>query len=100
MQRLSIIRVPGDPDKLLAAKREHIDPVVQRKAGENGHILHIAAKGPDGMVVVNLWESEQGSEDAFNDPEIVAAREKAAEAASPTGPPEFTHYEVVDFRQT
>jgi hypothetical protein len=27
MQRLTIIRTPGDADALLASKREHIDPV-------------------------------------------------------------------------
>ena len=52
MQRLTIIRTPGDPDELLAAKREHIDPVLERAGGQPGHIFHVAARGPDGLVVV------------------------------------------------
>lgn len=36
MQRLTIFRTPGDPDKLLAAKREHIDPVMERKPVSTG----------------------------------------------------------------
>ncbi len=42
MERLTIIRTPGEPDRLLQVKREHIDPVMERKAGQYGHILHVA----------------------------------------------------------
>ncbi len=100
MQRLTIIRTPGDPDKLLAAKREHIDPVMERNAGRYGNILHVAARSDDGMVVVNLWESEEGSEQAAQDPELQQAREAIRESGVATGPPEFSHYEVLDYRQT
>ena len=100
MQRLTIIRTPGDPDRLLETKRQHIDPVMERKAGDYGHILHVAARGPDGLVVVNLWESEEGSEQAAQDPEIQQARNALAESGVASGPPDFSHYEVVDFRQT
>ena len=60
MQRLTIIRTSGDPDELLASKREHIDPVMRRKAGDYGLLAHIAARGDDGIVVVNLWDSRGG----------------------------------------
>ena len=99
MARLTIIRTPGDPDELLATKREHIDPVMERKAGDYGNIFHVAARGPDGTVVVNLWESEEGSEQAAQDPEIRQAREAMLESGAATGPPEFSHYEVADYRQ-
>ena len=36
MRRLTIMSATGDPDDLLAAKREHIDPVMERRAGEFG----------------------------------------------------------------
>ena len=98
MRRLTIIRTPGDPDRLLAMKREHVDPVMERKGGQYGHILHAAARGPDGLVVVNLWESEEGSERAFQDPEIQRAREAMQESGAASGPPEISHYEVVDYR--
>jgi len=68
MRRLTIMRATGDSDELLAAKRDHIDPVMERKAGEYGNIFHVAARTPDGMVVLNLWESEDGSEQAAKIP--------------------------------
>jgi hypothetical protein len=100
MQRLTIIRTPGDPEQLLAIKRQHIDPVMERKGGGYGHIFHVAAKGPDGMIVVNLWDSAEGSEQAAQDPEIQQAREAMRESGAATRQPEFSHYEVVDYRQS
>ncbi len=52
------------------------------------------------MVVMNLWESEEGSDQAAQDPEIQEAREAMANAGVATGQPTFEHYEVVDYRQT
>jgi hypothetical protein len=98
--RLTIIRTPGDPDKLLAAKREHIDPVMERKAGEFGNIFHVAARAPEGTIAVNLWESAEGSEQAVKDPEIQQARQAILESGAATGEPEFSHYEVDDYRHT
>lgn len=100
MRRLTIMRATGDPDKLLAAKREHIDPVMTRRAPEYGHISHVAARTPDGVIVVNLWESAEGSEQAFQDPEIQAARDAMNQTGAATGPPEVEHYEVEDYRQS
>lgn len=100
MQRLTIMRTFGQPEDLLAAKREHIDPVVKAKAGEYGHILHVAALAPDGMIVVNVWESEEGAEQAAEDPDIQRARDAMRESGAPTGRPELSGYEVVDCWQT
>lgn len=99
MRRLTIMRASGDPDDLLAAKREHIDPVIERRAGEFGNIFHVAARTSDGMMVLNLWESAEGSEQAAQDPEIQAAREAMAQSGAAEGPPQVEHYEVEDFRQ-
>ena len=98
MQRLTIIRTPGDPDALLAAKREHMDPVMGPKADQIGMLFHLAARGPDGLVVVNLWDSEEASEKAAQDPEIDQARQAMRDSGTATGAPEFEHYEVVDYR--
>jgi len=98
MRRLTIMRATGDSDELLAAKRDHIDPVMERKAGEYGNIFHVAARTPDGLVVLNLWESEDGSEQAAQDPEIQAAREAMSQTGAATGPPDVEHYEVEDYR--
>lgn len=100
MQRLTIIRTQGDPDRLLEIKRQHIDPVMERKAGDYGHILHVAARGSDGITVVNLWESAEASERAAQDPEIAQAREAMRDSGAASSPPVFEHYDVVDVRQT
>jgi hypothetical protein len=97
MGRLTIIRATGDPDELLESKREHIDPVMKRKAGDYGHLAHIAARTDDGMIVINLWESAEGSQQAWEDPEIQQAREAAAGARGETS---FEHYELEDYRHT
>ena len=98
MQRLTIIRTAGDADALLAAKREHMDPVMAPKADQMGMLFHVAARGPDGLVVVNLWESEEASDKAAQDPEIDQARQAMRDSGAATSPPEFEHYEVVDYR--
>jgi hypothetical protein len=45
-----------------------------------------------------LWESAEASEQALNDPEIQRARAAMIESGGVTGPPEITHYGVVDYR--
>ncbi len=99
MRRVTVMRASGDPDELLAAKRDNIDPVMERRAEEFGNIFHLAARTPEGMMVINLWESADGSEQAAQDPEIQAAREAMAQTGAAQGPPEVEHYEVEDFRQ-
>src|SRR5215210_9454836 len=87
MQRLTIIRTSGDADELLASKREHIDPVMKRKAGDYGLLAHVAARSDDGIVVVNLWESAEGSQQAWEDSEIQeAVRRPAGTARRPERP--------------
>ena len=71
---------------------------MERKAPEYGNLLHVAARTPDGVLVLNLWESEEGSEQAFQDPEIQEARQAMMDSGAAAGPPEITHYEVVDYR--
>jgi hypothetical protein len=52
------------------------------------------------MIVINLWECEEGSERAAQDPEVRAAREAMSQSGTVTGPPEVQHYEVEDYRQS
>lgn len=97
-KRLTILEPKGDPDQLLENKRAHIDPVMQQKGPEYGLISHVTARTSDGLLVINLWESEDGSERAFQDPEVQEARQRAMEAGGQGQPPATTHYEVVDYR--
>ena len=52
----------GDPEALLAVKRERFDPVATVVGAENGMIFHLCARTDDGLLVLNLWESRDGSE--------------------------------------
>jgi hypothetical protein len=100
-KRLSIFNIPGDPDELLEFKHSVMDPVMSVKGPEYGGLVHVAAKSPDGsgIIVVNVWESPEASDRAFEDPEIQEARGKLAEKIS-GGAPTATHYEIVDYQQT
>ncbi len=71
---------------------------MERRAGEFGNIFHVAARTLDGMMVLNLWESAEGSEQAAQNLEIQAAREAMAQSGAAQGPPEVEHHEVEDFR--
>jgi hypothetical protein len=91
---VSIFTVPGDPDELIARKREHMDPVAGRVAPTHGGIAHIAAKTDEGLLIINLWETREGGDSAAQDPEMQAARQ-AAGMPAPAG---RKQYELVDFR--
>ncbi len=66
MAYLTIARISGDPDELLAGYRLSSSEMDQ-VGRDHGLILHAAAKSDDGLVVVNLWPSEQESESAARD---------------------------------
>jgi hypothetical protein len=99
-KRLTILNIPGDPDQIFELKHSVIDPVMSRKGPEYGGIAHIAARNPDGsgVIIVNLWESEEGSEQAFQDPEVQAMRAQISERMGGGEPPVGNHYEVVDLQ--
>ena len=45
----SIHMLDGDPDQLLRAKREHMDPVVARLAPAHGAIASVTVPGEHGI---------------------------------------------------
>jgi len=94
-RRLTIMELKGDPDALLAAKQEHVDPVSRAKAAAHGGVSHAVARTDDGLLIVNVWESEEGSEAMFADPEVQAGIGRVRETGS--GPPEIRHYELVQY---
>jgi quinol monooxygenase YgiN len=100
-KRLTIFEIPGDPEELLEAKHQVMDAVMSRKGPEYGHLVHVAARKPDGsgIVIVNVWSDADGSDRAFQDPEIQDARTKMGETVE-TARGAAVHYEVVDFRRT
>jgi len=93
---VSIMRLKGDPDQLMATKQEKMDPVTMRVAPENGGMLHIAAKTDEGIVIVNLWETAEGSQATANDPEVAKAREESGIQPDQI---QWEQYEVEQFEQ-
>ena len=62
MAVLTMFKIKGDPDELFRLKTERIDEIVEPVARANGSIEHIACRMDDGILIVNLWETLEGSE--------------------------------------
>lgn len=62
MAVLTMFKIKGDPDQLLPFMQEKIDTIVEPVARENGAIEHIKCRADDGVLIVNLWETLEGSE--------------------------------------
>lgn len=73
---LTITRFHGDPDRLLA-EYERSSTTMDEVGHDHGLILHAGAKTDDGLLVVNLWPSKDGSESASVDPRRLAELERA-----------------------
>lgn len=67
MAYLTITRITGDPDELLAGYRQYSD-TMSAVGRDHGLILHSAARTEEGLLIVNLWPSKDGSEAAARDP--------------------------------
>ena len=64
---LTITRISGDPDRLLDGYRESA-AVMEGVGRDHGLIVHAAAPTDDGLLILNLWPSKDGSEAAARDP--------------------------------
>ncbi|GAC1324588.1 MAG: hypothetical protein NVSMB25_22250 [Thermoleophilaceae bacterium] len=60
MAILTTFKIIGDPDELLALKKEHVDPVTMELAPKHGGISHTVVKTSDGLMMLNLWQDETG----------------------------------------
>jgi hypothetical protein len=93
MPVVSKMRVQGDPEALAAAIREHLAPVAERFAEKHGGLASIVARTEDGILMINLWETEEGRQAMAEEPEI----QNAVRAAGlPT--PAFKAFEVLELR--
>ena len=96
MPVLSMMRMLGDPEDLLQRIREHVEPVTERHALTHGALLNVVTRdGDNGILIVNLWETEEGRHAMAEEPEI---REAVAKAGLPA--PAFEGYEVLAMRGT
>ena len=66
MGYLTITRITGDPGELLGGYRRSSE-TMNEVGRDHGLILHAAARAQEGLVIVNLWPSMDGSEAAARD---------------------------------
>ena len=67
-----VARIDGDPDHLLDDYRRTSVSWME-SAADHGLILHAGGRTSDGLLIVNLWPSRDGSESAAADPRRIAA---------------------------
>jgi hypothetical protein len=89
---VSIMEFDGDPQEL-EQKMSGISEVANRKASEYGGISSTVVKTESGVMVINMWDSEDGRHRMAEDPEIQQAAQ-----ASGMGPPSAKGYEVLSHR--
>lgn len=89
MSVLVLFRWEGNPDELLAAyDRELLHPIGREQPRR---ISHTCARTDDGMVVVDVWYSEEDFRRMMDDP---AFRNNVEAAGWPTKPKVTDVYEV------
>ncbi len=77
MAYLTIARIVGEPAVLLAGYRR-TSAVMDDVGSDHGLILHAGAPTRDGLLIVNLWPSKDGSEAAAADARRLASLREAA----------------------
>ena len=92
MPVVSMMKMAGNTDELLE-KMQGIDEVAQRLAPGHGGLLNIVAKTDEGILVINLWETEEGRHAMAEEPEIQQALQSAGLPR-----PGFEGYEVAQIR--
>jgi hypothetical protein len=93
MAFLSIHPMEGDPDDLLARKRQHMDPVVQRLAPGLGAIWSVTAPTGTGIITVNLWSTPEGAARFSQEPEA----QQAQQASGLPQPATFERFTGADY---
>jgi steroid delta-isomerase-like uncharacterized protein len=93
MAVLSVMKIEGDPDDLIARMQTAIDPIATRKGPQYGGISSTVVRLDDGIKIFNLWQTEEGRQQMAADPEIQSALKTAGFPE-----PKFVGYEVVSIR--
>lgn len=88
----TIHTLDGDPDELLAAKREHFDPVVAEHAPRFGAISTVTVRTRQGLTIYNLWRDGAGARAFTGLPEIQIAQQTSGLPA----PSSFTWHDDAD----
>jgi hypothetical protein len=90
MAVVSIMKMQGDSDELAAKVRDHLAPVGRELGPRHGGLGNIVARTDDGIMVINLWENEEGRHTMAAEPRI----QEAVQAAG-FPQPAFEGYEVL-----
>jgi hypothetical protein len=91
MAVVSMMKMSGNTDELAAKLTEHIKPLGMELAPKHGGLGTIMARTSDGIMVINLWETEEGRQAMAQEPAVLAALQSAG-----FPPPSFEGYEVLD----
>ena len=73
MAVVTLMRFAGDPDELYAKVRDEVDPVTNRLSPKHGRLANVVARTDEGILVINLWESEEGRRAMAEEPEVQQA---------------------------
>ena len=90
MPIVTTFKILGDPDEMLREKKEKVDPIVQDLAPDNGGIEHLVARADDGLLIINVWENEEGMQKISD-----AVRDKAQELGLQGEPTDWHQYELL-----
>lgn len=92
MPVVSMMRMQGNAEELLE-KMRGVDEVAERLAPGHGGLLNIVARTEDGILVINLWETEEGRHALAEEPEIQQGIQ-----ATGLPRPAFEGFEVIAIR--
>jgi hypothetical protein len=60
MAILTTFKHTGDPDEMFKLAEDKVRPAAQQAGGEEGQISSTIVRTSDGIMLVNLWETEEG----------------------------------------
>lgn len=98
MPVLAMVKLKGDPESLLEAKRRFMDPVAKPAFQRHGHRWQVVARDEEGLLIFNLWNDPDGRDRANADPAMEEARRQIVEATG--AQPEFANWVVIDHQMT
>jgi hypothetical protein len=62
----------GDPDRLLGIYEDHLVPMAVGVTGQRPPLSHACVRTDDGMMIVDVWESEEALQAFIDDPRFRA----------------------------
>lgn len=93
MAVLVVARMSGNPDELARKVQQHLTPVMNEVAPQQGALWHALARTPDGVIVVDVWENAEGLGRVLGEQRV---QDAIAQGALPG--PQVEVYDLVDHR--